>query len=214
MTRNSPAARLDLLALASVALVSLLWLALHEETPLCAAEPAASVPAPVIAEEDLPAPGDAPAEWVLERKAVPDWALYPYVEDEARRAPAPDHDLKQQTWHNRLLFPTKACPYCGRRVPTPKGSYLFLAIGFVGQLFFASRFLVQWIASEKAKASVIPVSFWWISILGSALVLVYAIDLRAWPIILGQIPGFFIYARNLHLLDRSRRAETPDGEAP
>ncbi|MCX7933841.1 MAG: lipid-A-disaccharide synthase N-terminal domain-containing protein [Planctomycetota bacterium] len=73
-------------------------------------------------------------------------------------------------------------------------------IGFLGQGIFASRFLLQWIASEKAKASVIPYSFWWLSLVGSILLLIYAVHIKAWPIILGQLPGFFVYARNLHLL--------------
>lgn len=118
--------------------------------------------------------------------------------------PAPEFAVKKQSWHNRLMFPSVVCPYCGRRVPTKDSSYLWLLVGFVGQVAFSARFVVQWIASERAKASVIPVSFWWLSIIGSLILLAYAISIPAWPIILGQAPGCLIYGRNLFLLKNTR----------
>lgn len=81
---------------------------------------------------------------------------------------------------------------------------LFLVIGFVGQAFFSMRFLVQWIASEKAGKSVIPLSFWIFSILGSSLLLFYAIYRRDPVFILGQAPNLFIYSRNLYLIRREK----------
>ena len=82
----------------------------------------------------------------------------------------------------------------------------WLAVGFLGQAMFSSRFLVQWIASEKAKRSTIPVAFWWLSIGGAVILLAYAIW-RADPVfILGQSMGFFIYARNLWLIHAERCA--------
>jgi lipid-A-disaccharide synthase-like uncharacterized protein len=77
-------------------------------------------------------------------------------------------------------------------------------IGFGGQIVFASRFWVQWVASEKAKRSVIPLSFWWLSIIGGLLSLGYAIYRRDPVFILGQLTGTFIYARNLALIRQSR----------
>src|SRR3989339_1164014 len=115
-----------------------------------------------------PASG-APADWVRGGKPVPDGVLYPYASDPAMQAPPPPSEAKARSWHNKLLFPTIKCPYCGRRVPTQKGSYFFLILGFAGQLLFSARFLVQWIASEKAKRPVVPESFWWLSIFGSLL---------------------------------------------
>lgn len=76
----------------------------------------------------------------------------------------------------------------------------WLVVGFVGQAFFSGRFLVQWIASERKKASVVPVAFWWLSVAGGALLLVYAIH-RGDPVfILGQACGLAVYGRNLALV--------------
>jgi len=117
-------------------------------------------------------------------------------------------------WYERVLFPGVTCPHCGRRVPTRKGSYVFLLVGFVGQAAFSARFLIQWLASEKAKASVIPVAFWWFSIVGSLLLLAYAVSIVAWPIILGQTPNVFIYSRNLYFIRKKRRkGEEPRAES-
>lgn len=80
-----------------------------------------------------------------------------------------------------------------------------LVLGFIAQGLFASRFLVQWIASERAKRSVVPVSFWFLSVSGGALLLLYAI-LRKDPVfILGQASGLIIYSRNLYLIYRERK---------
>jgi lipid-A-disaccharide synthase-like uncharacterized protein len=82
----------------------------------------------------------------------------------------------------------------------------WILTGLGGQLLFMMRFLVQWIVSEKAKRSVIPVAFWWLSIGGAAILLAYAIW-RSDPVfILGQSVGFLIYARNLWLIHAGRRA--------
>jgi lipid-A-disaccharide synthase-like uncharacterized protein len=81
----------------------------------------------------------------------------------------------------------------------------WIMAGLGGQLLFMMRFLVQWAVSEKAKRSTIPVSFWWLSIGGAAILLAYAIH-RADPVfILGQSTGFLIYARNLWLIHTQRR---------
>jgi len=82
---------------------------------------------------------------------------------------------------------------------------LWLAVGLLGQLLFSMRFLVQWIASEKQKKSIIPVSFWYFSIGGSFLLLAYAIKQKDPVFILGQSMGFVIYIRNLVLIDRDKR---------
>lgn len=82
---------------------------------------------------------------------------------------------------------------------------IWVAVGLGGQLLFTARFLVQWIASEKAKRSVVPVAFWYFSIGGAAVLLAYAIY-RADPVfILGQSMGFFIYARNLWFIRAEKR---------
>jgi len=82
---------------------------------------------------------------------------------------------------------------------------LFLVVGFAGQIIFASRFLVQWIVSERRGESVVPVSFWYLSIAGSILLLIYSIARLDPVFILGQSTGTFIYVRNLMLLRNKGR---------
>ena len=79
---------------------------------------------------------------------------------------------------------------------------IFLIIGFLGQGLFASRFIVQWIYSEKKGESSIPIIFWYLSIFGGLGLLVYAISRKDPVIITGQLFGIFIYTRNLILIYR------------
>lgn len=90
----------------------------------------------------------------------------------------------------------------------------WLILGFGAQALFASRFLVQWIASEREGRSVIPVSFWFISLAGGILLLAYAIWRKDPVFILGQTTGAFIYTRNLVLIFRERKAEKGKNEVP
>jgi lipid-A-disaccharide synthase-like uncharacterized protein len=83
----------------------------------------------------------------------------------------------------------------------------WLALGFVAQALFTARFLVQWIASERAGRSVMPIAFWFFSIGGGVLLLVYALYRRDPVFILGQAFGVFVYGRNLHFELRDRRRE-------
>ena len=78
----------------------------------------------------------------------------------------------------------------------------FLIIGFVGQGLFASRFIVQWIYSERKKESSIPISFWYLSIFGGLGLLIYAISRKDPVIITGQLFGIIIYTRNLVLIHK------------
>ena len=81
---------------------------------------------------------------------------------------------------------------------------LFLSIGFLGQGLFASRFIVQWIYSEKIGKSSIPIVFWYLSIFGGIGLLIYAIFRKDPVIILGQSFGIFIYLRNLILIYKKK----------
>ena len=81
----------------------------------------------------------------------------------------------------------------------------FLTIGFLGQALFASRFIVQWILSEKKGESHIPLVFWYLSIFGGIGLLIYAIFRKDPVIILGQSFGIFIYLRNLILIYKNRK---------
>ena len=82
----------------------------------------------------------------------------------------------------------------------------WVVLGFLGQFFFFSRFLIQWIASEKKKRSVVPNAFWYFSILGGALLLAYALYRRDPVFIAGQSVGLFVYFRNLWLIHGCREA--------
>jgi len=78
------------------------------------------------------------------------------------------------------------------------------SVGFIAQLLFAARMIVQWIHSEKAGKPLSPVIFWQLSILGSLIFLLYGILRHDFVIVLGQVLVYFIYVRNLHLKDRWR----------
>jgi len=91
----------------------------------------------------------------------------------------------------------------------PESMNIWIGIGLIGQAFFFSRFLVQWIASEKKGRSTIPVVFWFLSIGGGAILLSYAVYRRDPVFILGQSMGVFIYSRNLWLIYRSGKKDVP-----
>src|SRR5689334_6198700 len=81
----------------------------------------------------------------------------------------------------------------------------WIALGFLAQAMFTMRFLLQWIASERAGRSVIPMAFWIFSICGGGLLFVYALYRKDPVFILGQGFGVFIYLRNLYFVLRDRR---------
>jgi len=100
-------------------------------------------------------------------------------------------------WLKRLLL-----------VDSWAGVWLAL-FGLAAQGIFMSRMLVQWIASERARRSVMPVAFWWLSLVGAAMLLVYGVLREDIVIILAQSFGFIVYLRNLWLI----RAEGRAGDA-
>ncbi len=81
----------------------------------------------------------------------------------------------------------------------------WVLLGFIAQAFFTARFVVQWIASERAGKSVIPLTFWLLSIGGGVLLLVYALYRRDPVFIAGQAFGVFVYLRNLYFVMHERR---------
>jgi len=88
--------------------------------------------------------------------------------------------------------------------------FWWVVIGFAGQLLFTARFLVQWIASERTRKSVIPVAFWYFSLGGGLVLFSYAVH-RGDPVfILGQSMGIVIYSRNLWLIHAERRRAAPE----
>ena len=82
---------------------------------------------------------------------------------------------------------------------------LWVLFGFVAQFMFMMRFVVQWIASERARRSVMPIAFWFFSVAGGTLLFIYAIHIGDPVFIAGQGGGLFIYLRNLWLIFRERQ---------
>ena len=86
------------------------------------------------------------------------------------------------------------------------GEFWWVVVGLFGQAMFSMRFLVQWISSERAKRSVMPIAFWYFSLGGGIVLLTYAIYRRDPVFIIGQSSGLFIYLRNLWLIRAEKRA--------
>lgn len=82
---------------------------------------------------------------------------------------------------------------------------IWLVVGFAGQTMFSLRFLVQWMASERARRSVIPLAFWYFSIAGGLILFSYALYREDPVFIVGQGAGIFIYGRNLYFIYKERR---------
>ena len=80
----------------------------------------------------------------------------------------------------------------------------WIIIGFMGQALFSARFIVQWLASERVKRSIIPTAFWYFSLAGGLTLLAYAIHKRDPVFIAGQGLGVFVYLRNLYLIRSGR----------
>ncbi|PVE23717.1 hypothetical protein DC522_14030 [Microvirga sp. KLBC 81] len=91
---------------------------------------------------------------------------------------------------------------------------LWAAFGVLAQFVFGARFIVQWIASEKAEKSVIPMGFWFLSIAGGLMTLIYGFVRRDIVIISGQALSVFIYVRNLMLIAREARKKAAEVELP
>jgi len=87
----------------------------------------------------------------------------------------------------------------------------WLSIGLGAQGFFSMRFAVQWIVSERRKASVMPLAFWLFSLCGGLMLLTYAIHRRDPVFVIGELVTTSIYLRNLHLLRRARRQPIRSG---
>ena len=92
---------------------------------------------------------------------------------------------------------------------TPATELIWIFVGLIAQLLFSMRFIVQWIATEKARASIIPETFWYFSFFGGALLLAYAIYRLDPVFILGQAFGLGIYSRNIYFIWLGRRVPSP-----
>jgi lipid-A-disaccharide synthase-like uncharacterized protein len=81
---------------------------------------------------------------------------------------------------------------------------IWISVGYLGQAVFGIRFLIQWLRSEQAGHSVVPLAFWYVSVAGGLITLAYALHLQAWPLVLGQAMPLPIYIRNLYMIHRDR----------
>lgn len=84
---------------------------------------------------------------------------------------------------------------------------VWLGLGFLAQGLFASRFIIQWISSERVGHSVVPVGFWFLSLAGGGMLFSYALYRRDPVFIMGQGTGLFVYFRNLYMILRDQRNE-------
>ena len=97
---------------------------------------------------------------------------------------------------------------------TPTAELVWLAIGFMAQLMFSMRFILQWVVSERARRSIVPEAFWYFSFAGGAMLFAYAIYRMDPVFILGQGGGLLIYARNIHLIWQGRSRDGRAAAAP
>ena len=86
---------------------------------------------------------------------------------------------------------------------------VWASVAFAGQSLFGLRFLIQWLSSEKEGHSVVPLAFWYCSLVGGVMNLVYVIHLLAWPLMIGAAAPVPIYARNIWMIYRDRRGTAP-----
>ncbi len=82
---------------------------------------------------------------------------------------------------------------------------MWVFFGTLGQLIFFSRWIVQWLYSEKYKSSIIPVAFWWCSLCGGIITLIYAYHIGSFPFMLAQAIGIIVYLRNLLLIYKGKK---------
>jgi lipid-A-disaccharide synthase-like uncharacterized protein len=131
----------------------------------------------------------------------------------------PPEDARAASWLNRSAGPIEVdCPQCGTvfevDVDALEGGlpWYWLAFGFGAQALFTARFVVQWLATERAKRSVVPTAFWIFSILGSVGLFTYAARRGDPVIMLGQAFGSFVYFRNLVFIRRQKEGGPPGGD--
>ena len=80
---------------------------------------------------------------------------------------------------------------------------IWMLFGLFGQLVFFSRWVIQWIASERNSKSIIPIPFWWCSLIGGIITFIYACHIGSFPFILAQFIGIIVYLRNIYLIKKA-----------
>jgi lipid-A-disaccharide synthase-like uncharacterized protein len=92
-------------------------------------------------------------------------------------------------------------------LPDTMGGWIWLMVGISGSAVFGGRFFLQWMHSEKHKESRIPISFWWLSVIGTLMTAAYTVHQREWVLLLGNGPQLVPYSRNLVLIYRKKRLD-------
>lgn len=85
-----------------------------------------------------------------------------------------------------------------------QNEFIWVMLGTFGQLIFFSRWVIQWFYSEKKKSSYIPEAFWWCSLIGGLITLIYAKYINSFPFMLAQLVGIIVYSRNLLLIYKNK----------
>ncbi len=108
--------------------------------------------------------------------------------------------LMRRTKLPNYVSPLSVTPYLQKESGTMTAEHVWVGVGLMGQLMFTGRMLIQWLASERKKQSVVPKAYWYFSIGGAVMLLAYAVYRRDPVFILGQMFGLFVYFRNIHLI--------------
>ena len=118
--------------------------------------------------------------------------------------------LSSEAFAQRLYTGQAGKPWFYRllNITSPIG-FAWVILGLLGQVLFTGRMILQWLTSEKAKRSVVPVGFWWMSLAGASMLMIYFIWRRDIVGVLGQATGWLIYVRNLWLIYRNSSDELP-----
>jgi lipid-A-disaccharide synthase-like uncharacterized protein len=126
------------------------------------------------------------------------------IEDDGTQIELTANELAARMHRERTTRPL------GQRLLNVSGTagYIWVGLGFLGQLLFTGRMIVQWLVSEKHKKSVVPPIFWWMSLIGSTMLMIYFMWRRDPIGLLGQAFGWFIYTRNLWMIYRPQEPHT------
>lgn len=143
-----------------------------------------------------PLPDGVRKVWIEERPDGTAWYLLEHL-DGSRESVRPDELATRLTADHRH----RSLVYRVLNITSPVG-FAWVALGLLGQVLFTGRMVVQWLTSERARRSVVPVGFWWMSLAGASMLLVYFIWRRDIVGALGQSAGWIIYGRNLWLIYR------------
>jgi lipid-A-disaccharide synthase-like uncharacterized protein len=119
--------------------------------------------------------------------------------------------LSPEAFAQRVYYEQAARPWWQRLMNiTSISGVIWVGLGLLGQILFSGRMIVQWLASERSRQSVVPAAFWWLALGGASMLLVYFAWRKDIIGILGQSIGWLIYVRNLYFIHIVPRQQAPD----